>query len=174
MKESAPWRYLDSGSRSNGSRNNLTQPLCDVILSPLSHSVQSRSRFITSVHADSNSPLTPWCFIPHGVNATTSPPSLARSVFLFRPVPCLYWGSYTSLNSSPWTVFIVWDGLQFRTETFLCFPQSFQAIHDSTWIEPRQVTFVERLRIGIRLPAGANKSPPPMTSLLLVLTQPPI
>jgi hypothetical protein len=56
MMDTAPWSYLDSGFRSNGSRNNLTQPLCDVILSPLSHSVQSRGRFITSVHADSNQP----------------------------------------------------------------------------------------------------------------------
>lgn len=37
--------------------------MCDVILSPLSHSVQSRGRFITSVHADSNQPP------PHGVSS---------------------------------------------------------------------------------------------------------
>jgi len=59
MTDTAPWIYLDSGFRSNGSRNNLTQPLCDVILSPLSHSVHSRGRFITSVHADSNQPPPP-------------------------------------------------------------------------------------------------------------------
>jgi len=161
MKKSAPWGYLDSGSRSNGFRNNLTQPLCDVILSP-TYPFSSVSKPIYHLGACRfKQTPTPWCFIPYGVYATTSPPSLARSVFLFRPVPCLYWGCYPSLNSSPWTVFIVRGELQFRTETFLCFPQSFQAIHDCTWIKPRQVTFIKRLRIEIRLPAVANKSPCP-------------
>jgi hypothetical protein len=58
-KDSATWSSLESGFRSEGARNNLTQSLCD-IPPPLSHSVQSQSRFITSVHADSHPP-TPHC-----------------------------------------------------------------------------------------------------------------